>query len=158
MHVSLVFEFREELLRLLPVKHVLRERRVGRQADKRAALQGHVAAAPHQVTLHDADTVRHRESLMPLEVGIYVLVGLKQVGSHRTSYRYHPQQARAGREDPLAPAFLHVLLEELDELPVVGHTMHVGLIPADQEGAKPVLLYPVDHPLPHQGSGKQVFQ
>ena len=93
---------------------------------------------------------------MPFEVGVDVEVGLAlhQLGLERAPHRDHAEHARPRREDPLAPALDHELLEELRKFLV--QEPHAGFVPAHQERAQPVLLlalapYASDHELPSRG-------
>ena len=126
-------------------KHGFAERGLRRQPDEAASLHRLLAAVPVQdLHLPFAHAGDHEKTLVPLEVGVDVEMGLALdlLRLERAPHRNDAEHAGPRREDPLASALNHELLEELGKLLV--QQPHVGFVPADQERAQPVLLLALD--------------
>ena len=83
-------ELLPELDRLVPGQHVLGEKCLWRQAGKSTALNGQLAAMAVQCRLLlFAHAVNHQKTFMPLEVSIYIIVGLtfKPLWLERAAHR-----------------------------------------------------------------------
>ncbi len=91
-----------------------------------------------------AHAINHQKTVMPLEVGIDVVVGLplEPLGLERATVRNDALRAGPRRKDLLTPALDYVLLEDLGKfLACRLALLNKAFVPANQEREQPVFLH-----------------
>ena len=130
---------------LFPANDVFRKGNHGRHTYKSTPLVGHLAAMAMKGSfLLLAHAVEYQETVMPLEVGVYIVVRfpLEPFGFKRTAHGNGTLRAGPGGKDFLTSAFNNILLEDTGKFSTFRfYLLQVRFVPANQEREKPVFLH-----------------